>query len=117
MVVPRKPLFLLMWEEDWWRIRNANEVKMLDMSEGRGPLDKHRLLLAESPGKTSISDPQGLKSGDSVGAGSDRLRSSQPDTLHHRRNARLPVPKGSACLTVKIGAFNGISLGSISPYL
>ena len=51
------PVFLLMWEEDWQRIRDRNDLKMLDIREGRGPVGKHRLVLIESPGETPISDP------------------------------------------------------------
>jgi 4-amino-4-deoxy-L-arabinose transferase-like glycosyltransferase len=68
------PAFLLMWEEDWQRIRDRNDLKMLDISEGRGPVGKHRLVLIESPGETPISDPKTfspLKSGDAVASDGD----------------------------------------------
>jgi len=67
-------MFLLMWEEDWQRIRDRNDLKMLDISEGRGPAGKHRLVLVESPGETPISDPttfSPLKSGDAVDSDGD----------------------------------------------
>jgi 4-amino-4-deoxy-L-arabinose transferase-like glycosyltransferase len=54
----KKRVFLLMWEEDWQRVRDENGIKLLDMSEGRGPADKHRLVLAESPEKNSLSGPE-----------------------------------------------------------
>lgn len=54
----KKPTFLLMWEENFRRMGDANGVQMLDISEGRGPADKHRLVLAEAFGKTAIPDPK-----------------------------------------------------------
>lgn len=48
------PLFLLMWEEEWERIRARREVKVLDISEGKGPVGKHRLLLAEVEENSSL---------------------------------------------------------------
>ena len=46
----RPPVFLLMWEEDWERLRKANPLETLDISEGRGPVAEHRLILAKSSG-------------------------------------------------------------------
>jgi 4-amino-4-deoxy-L-arabinose transferase-like glycosyltransferase len=55
-----EPIFLLMWEEDWQRMRNTNDFRISDISEGRGPVDKHHLVLVESPGKTHSLDPKGF---------------------------------------------------------
>ena len=42
-----RPLFLLMWEEEWTQLRPRRDVRMLDISEGKGPVDRHHLILAE----------------------------------------------------------------------
>jgi hypothetical protein len=42
-----------MWEEDWLRLREQNNLKMVDFSEGRGPVDKHRMVLVTSPNPIS----------------------------------------------------------------
>lgn len=57
--VLKPPFFLLMWEEDWQKLRDRNELKMLDISEGLGPAGRHRLLLVEYQ-PTSDSTPQPL---------------------------------------------------------
>src|SRR5439155_11908305 len=43
----KPPFFLLMWEEDWQRLRERHELKMMDISEGLGPAGRHRLALVE----------------------------------------------------------------------
>jgi hypothetical protein len=43
----KPPFFLLMWEEEWKRIEERPSLKMLDISEGRGPAGRHRLVLVE----------------------------------------------------------------------
>ncbi len=43
----KPPFFLLMWEEDWQRLREHHELKMMDISEGLGPAGRHRLALVE----------------------------------------------------------------------
>ncbi len=54
----KPPFFLLMWEEDWQRLAGRDELKMLDISEGRGPAGRHRLVLAEYQSlSTSASKP------------------------------------------------------------
>ena len=50
----KQPVFLLMWEEDWKRLRKKNALEMLDVSEGRGPVAKHRLILVKSSGLLPI---------------------------------------------------------------
>jgi hypothetical protein len=43
---PKPPFYLLMWEEEWERVRGSNSLEMLDTSEGIGPARKrHHLLL------------------------------------------------------------------------
>jgi hypothetical protein len=44
------PVLLLMWEEDWDTLRKKHALEMLDISEGRGPVAKHRLVLVKSSG-------------------------------------------------------------------
>jgi 4-amino-4-deoxy-L-arabinose transferase-like glycosyltransferase len=41
------PLFLLMWEEDWQRLAERRDLKLLEMSDGTGPVGRHRLALVE----------------------------------------------------------------------
>ncbi|MGH7784415.1 MAG: hypothetical protein ACREO5_11315, partial [Candidatus Binatia bacterium] len=53
---PNSPLFLLMWEEEWQRLREHNDLEMVDLSEGRGPVDKHRLVLVKSSTFIPVSD-------------------------------------------------------------
>jgi len=43
----KPPFFLLMWEEEWKRIDERPSLKILDISEGRGPAGRHRLVLVE----------------------------------------------------------------------
>ena len=45
---PISPIFLLVWEEDLQPLRSGNNLQILDVSEGRGPVDKHRLVLVKS---------------------------------------------------------------------
>jgi hypothetical protein len=54
----KSPVFLLMWEEDWGRIRDRNDLQMLDMSEGRGPANEHRLVLVRSSRPLPMPDAQ-----------------------------------------------------------
>jgi hypothetical protein len=42
------PFFVLMWEKDWEKLRNQTDLKMLAVSEGRGPVGKNRLVLVQS---------------------------------------------------------------------
>jgi 4-amino-4-deoxy-L-arabinose transferase-like glycosyltransferase len=44
------PFFLLMWEEEWERLRRADDVEMLDKSEGTGPVGKHHMVLVKVTG-------------------------------------------------------------------
>lgn len=39
--------FLLMWEEDFERLKGANSLAAVDISEGLGPALRHRLMLVE----------------------------------------------------------------------
>jgi 4-amino-4-deoxy-L-arabinose transferase-like glycosyltransferase len=55
----RRPYFLLMWEEDVKRLSEANHLKILGVSEGRGPAGRHRLVLVEPEQDTPIVDPKG----------------------------------------------------------
>jgi hypothetical protein len=57
----RRPYFLLMWEEDVKRLLEANHLKILDVSEGRGPAGRHRLVLVEPEQDTPIVDPKGYR--------------------------------------------------------
>jgi 4-amino-4-deoxy-L-arabinose transferase-like glycosyltransferase len=42
---PKPPFFLLMWEEEWERVRGPNGLEMLDISEGIGAARRHHLVL------------------------------------------------------------------------
>jgi Dolichyl-phosphate-mannose-protein mannosyltransferase len=42
----KPPFYLLMWEEEWKQIKGHNEFQMVDISEGRGAVGKHRMVLA-----------------------------------------------------------------------
>jgi 4-amino-4-deoxy-L-arabinose transferase-like glycosyltransferase len=55
----KPPFFLLMWEEDWQVLRGLDELKMVDISEGRGPAGRHRLVLVEYQSR-ELSVPQPL---------------------------------------------------------
>jgi 4-amino-4-deoxy-L-arabinose transferase-like glycosyltransferase len=44
---PAQPSLLLMWEEDFDRLKARNNLTSLDISEGRGPALRHRLMLVE----------------------------------------------------------------------
>ncbi len=44
----KPPVFLLMWEQDWKRLRQRNDLETLDISEGLGPAAKKRLILVKS---------------------------------------------------------------------
>ena len=48
-----------MWEEDVKRLSEANHLKILGVSEGRGPARRHRLVLVEPEQDTRIVDPKG----------------------------------------------------------
>src|SRR5262245_25360518 len=54
----KQPAFLLMWEEDWERLRQKNDLEMLDISEGRGPAAEHRLALVKSSRLLPIPDTE-----------------------------------------------------------
>ncbi len=43
----KPPFYLLMWEEDYQPLRDRDDLKILDVSEGRGPAGRHRLALVE----------------------------------------------------------------------
>ena len=55
------PYFLLMWEEDFKRLSANNDFQVLDISEGRGPAARHRLLLLEPQENSPIIDPKGYE--------------------------------------------------------
>jgi hypothetical protein len=55
------PYFLLMWEEDFKRLSAQNHFQVLDISEGRGPAARHRLVLLEPQEDSPIIDPQGYE--------------------------------------------------------
>jgi 4-amino-4-deoxy-L-arabinose transferase-like glycosyltransferase len=55
----RRPYFLLMWEEDVKPLSEANHLKVLDTSEGRGPAGRRRLVLVEPEQDSPIVDPKG----------------------------------------------------------
>ena len=42
------PFFVLMWEKDWEKLSNQTDLKMLAVSEGRGPVGKNRLVLVQA---------------------------------------------------------------------
>ena len=42
-----RPFFLLMWEEDWKRLAGRKGLEMLDISEGTGPVGRHRMVLVK----------------------------------------------------------------------
>jgi 4-amino-4-deoxy-L-arabinose transferase-like glycosyltransferase len=65
----KRPYLLLMWEEDWKRLSEHNRLKILDISEGRGPVGRHRMLLVEPQQDTPIVDPKGY--GPNIGPASD----------------------------------------------
>jgi len=48
-----------MWEENVKRLSEANCLKILGVSEGRGPAGRHRLVLVEPEQDTPIVDPKG----------------------------------------------------------
>jgi hypothetical protein len=51
----KSPVFFLMWEEDWERLRKKNVLEMLAISEGGGgPVARHRLILVTSSGLPPI---------------------------------------------------------------
>ena len=50
----KPPFFLLMWEEDWKGLAERSELKMVDISEGRGPVGRHRLVLVKSASVLSL---------------------------------------------------------------
>lgn len=52
----KRPYFLLMWEEDWKRVSKDNRLNVLDISNGRGPAGRHRLLLVEPQQDSPILD-------------------------------------------------------------
>ena len=42
------PFFLLMWEQDWQQLPDRTGLEALDISAGRGPIGKRRLVLVRS---------------------------------------------------------------------
>jgi hypothetical protein len=52
----RRPVYLLMQEDDWTRLSAGSGLERLDISEGGGPTGRHKVVLAErhetSPEKT-----------------------------------------------------------------
>ena len=49
---PKRVYFILLWEEEWERLQHgglADQLRLIDTSEGRGPKGNHRLHLAEVP--------------------------------------------------------------------
>ena len=54
----RPPVFLLMLERDWERLRKRNPLETLDISEGRGPVAADRLILVKSSGLLPVPDEQ-----------------------------------------------------------
>ena len=57
----KPPYFLLMWEEDFKRLSAQNHFQVLDISEGRGPAARHRLVLLEPQDDSPIVDPKGYE--------------------------------------------------------
>jgi 4-amino-4-deoxy-L-arabinose transferase-like glycosyltransferase len=41
------PFFLLLWEDEWQQIWTQRDLRVVDISEGTGPVGRHHLLLAE----------------------------------------------------------------------
>jgi 4-amino-4-deoxy-L-arabinose transferase-like glycosyltransferase len=54
----KQPYFLLMWEEDFRRLSEKNNLVGADFSEGRGPALRHRMVLVEPSGDTAILDKE-----------------------------------------------------------
>jgi hypothetical protein len=50
-----------MWEEDFKRLSAQNHFQVLDISEGRGPAARRRLVLLEPQEDSPIIDPQGYE--------------------------------------------------------
>jgi hypothetical protein len=71
-VALKRPYFLLMWEEDVRRLSATNRLKIWDISEGRGPTARHRLVLVQPQHDTPIVDPQGYARPRSDDSDSDR---------------------------------------------
>ena len=48
--------FLLMWEEDWWKMttQSVTGLRAIDISEGTGPKGNHRLVLIAIPAGTQL---------------------------------------------------------------
>ncbi len=44
----KPPFYLLMWEEEWKRSRGSKGLEVLDITEGRGSTDRHRLVLVRA---------------------------------------------------------------------
>jgi 4-amino-4-deoxy-L-arabinose transferase-like glycosyltransferase len=42
------PFFVLMWEENWQHLQDKTGLEIADISEGRGPVGKHHLVLVKS---------------------------------------------------------------------
>jgi hypothetical protein len=55
----KRPYLLLIWEEEWKRLAENNRLNILDISEGRGPVGRHRMVLVEPQQDTPIIDPKG----------------------------------------------------------
>ena len=52
------PFFLLMWEKDWEQLSDKTGLEALDISEGRGPVGKRRLVLVRSSRLLPVLDTQ-----------------------------------------------------------
>ena len=52
------PFFLLMWEKNWQKLRDPSDLEMVDISEGRGPVGKNRLVLVKSSRRLPVPDAQ-----------------------------------------------------------
>jgi 4-amino-4-deoxy-L-arabinose transferase-like glycosyltransferase len=63
----KPPFYLLMWEEDWQRLKERDDLALRDVSEGRGPAGRHRLTLVECrPSVISLPERLPIKSEDNT---------------------------------------------------
>ena len=46
--VAQKPYYLLLWEEDWLRLRGINGLELLATSHGTGPARRHHMMLVRA---------------------------------------------------------------------